>query len=108
MSWSENAEQNRYRDELTSKLFALMKGKFKLKLDRLNDEMRLNEDLCIDSIMIVQLIVFIEVELGLQVPDDQIDPRTFATVGSLLDFMEQLNRLPAVYEIAGDQSAEGR
>lgn len=45
--------------------------------------------------MIVQLIVFIEIELQLQVPDDQIDPRTFATVGSLLDFMESLEPVPS-------------
>ncbi|MOA59706.1 acyl carrier protein [compost metagenome] len=55
--------------------------------------MRLNEDLRIDSIMIVQLIVYIELEMKLSVPDEMIDPRAFSTIGSLLEFMQGLEPL---------------
>ncbi|RJE87793.1 acyl carrier protein [Paenibacillus sp. 1011MAR3C5] len=84
----------RTREALKCELQGLIRHKFKIKVDELHDGLRLNEDLAVDSIMIVQLIVFLEVELKLQVPDDQVDPRTFATVGSLLDFMQSLEPYP--------------
>ncbi|RJX39254.1 acyl carrier protein [Paenibacillus pinisoli] len=84
----------RTREALKSELQGLIRHKFKINVDELYDGLRLNEDLAVDSIMIVQLIVFLEVELKLQVPDDQVDPRTFATVGSLLDFMQSLEPYP--------------
>lgn len=84
----------RSREALKSELQGLIRHKFKINVDELHDGLRLNEDLAVDSIMIVQLIVFLEVELKLQVPDDQVDPRTFATVGSLLDFMQSLEPYP--------------
>lgn len=91
----------RTREALKSELQGLIRHKFKLNIDELRDGLRLNEDLAVDSIMIVQLIVFIEVELKLQVPDDQVDPRAFATIGSLLDFMERLEPYPEEAEDAG-------
>ncbi len=84
----------RNREELKDCLAQLMLNKFRLNNGPLDDKMRLNEELRIDSVMIVQLIVYLEVELLLDVPDSMIDPRTFETVGSLLDFMQQLQPLP--------------
>ena len=81
---------NRSRTELKLSLQRLMQHKFKLDIGELEERMRLSEDLRIDSVMIVQLIVYLEVELLLDVPDSVIDPRAFATVGSLLDFMQEL------------------
>ncbi|MHA6482892.1 phosphopantetheine-binding protein [Paenibacillus sp. strain BS8-2] len=75
-----------------------MQDKFercRLEQESLRDELRLSEDLLIDSIMIVQLIVYIELDLGLSVPDAEVDPRAFATVGSLLSFMEELEPVDA-------------
>ncbi|QJC52810.1 acyl carrier protein [Paenibacillus albicereus] len=63
--------------------------------ERLDDELRLAEDLGLDSILVMQLIVWIEVRLGLAVPDAEVDPRAFATVGSVLDFMGELRPLAA-------------
>ncbi|MWC29949.1 phosphopantetheine-binding protein [Paenibacillus sp. MMS18-CY102] len=56
----------------------------------LEESLRLNEDLRIDSIMMLQLIVLLERELGLRVPEQEVDARAFATVGSLLDFIARL------------------
>ncbi|WP_281890737.1 phosphopantetheine-binding protein [Paenibacillus sp. YYML68] len=58
----------------------------------LTEELRLNEDLGLDSVMLLQLLVWIEVEIGLPIPEEEVDPRMFSTVGSLLDFMEQCSR----------------
>ncbi|MCR2807142.1 phosphopantetheine-binding protein [Paenibacillus soyae] len=94
------------RESLRSALQQLMMNKFKLPIGELDDGQRLNEDLAVDSIMIIQLIVFLEVDLRLQVPDEQVDPRTFATIGSLLDFMEQLEPYPA--ESGAETALESR
>lgn len=59
----------------------------------LEDTMRLNQDLYIDSVMMLQLIVYIEMDLQLYVPEDELDPKAFSTIGSLLDFMEELQPL---------------
>lgn len=82
------------REILRGQLTRVLKEKLHLNyIDELHDELRLNEDLRIDSIMIVQLIVYVETELHYVVPDDEVDPRTFSTVGSLLHFIESLTRL---------------
>jgi acyl carrier protein len=80
-----------YREQLRERLAAVIRGKLHWKeAGELSDATRLREDLCIDSIMIVQLIVYLETELHLLIPDEQVDPRAFATIGTLLDFMETL------------------
>ncbi|MNR10897.1 acyl carrier protein [compost metagenome] len=61
------------------------------QLPILEESHRLNEDLRIDSVMMMQLLVWIEVEFGLCIPEEEVDPRVFQTVGSLLDFMESLS-----------------
>lgn len=81
------------REMLRDKLAQLVNKKFRISVEQLEDSMRLNEDLRIDSIMIVQLIVYIELEMKLSVPDEMIDPRAFFTIGSLLEFMQGLEPL---------------
>jgi len=79
------------RDEMREKILGLLQTHFEMKhIDQLEDSMRLNADLRIDSIMLVQLIVYIEMELHIEMPEDEMDPRVFSTVGSLLDFLEAL------------------
>jgi acyl carrier protein len=41
----------------------------------------------LDSMAVVSLITSLEEQLGLTVDDDEIDGETFATVGSLTDFV---------------------
>lgn len=41
----------------------------------------------LDSMAVVSLITGIEEQLGVMVDDDEIDGETFATVGSLVDFV---------------------
>lgn len=40
-----------------------------------------------DSMAVVSLITALEEQLGISVDDDDIDGRTFATVGTLVDFV---------------------
>ncbi|EEL56552.1 Acyl carrier protein [Bacillus cereus F65185] len=68
--------------------------KMELKnVTHLEETMRLNQDLYIDSVMMLQLIVYIEMDIKLCVPEDEVDPKAFLTVGSLLDFMEELQEV---------------
>ena len=41
----------------------------------------------LDSMAVVTLITTLEEQLGITVPDDEIDGSTFASVGSLVDFV---------------------
>ncbi len=47
----------------------------------------------LDSMAIVAVITAIEDRFGLSVDDDEIDGATFATIGSLVDFIQA--RIPA-------------
>ncbi|MBJ8008245.1 MULTISPECIES: petrobactin biosynthesis protein AsbD [Bacillus cereus group] len=85
------------REVLKEAVLSIMREKMELKnVTHLEETMRLNQDLYIDSVMMLQLIVYIEMELKLCVPEDEIDPKAFLTVGSLLDFMEELQPLHEV------------
>ncbi|MFK4423406.1 petrobactin biosynthesis protein AsbD [Bacillus mycoides] len=85
------------REMLKEAVLSIMREKMELKnVTHLEETMRLNQDLYIDSVMMLQLIVYIEMDLKLCVPEDEIDPKAFLTVGSLLDFMEDLQPLHEV------------
>ncbi|MFV5913759.1 petrobactin biosynthesis protein AsbD [Bacillus cereus] len=85
------------REALKNAVLKIMIEKMELKnVTHLEETMRLNQDLYIDSVMMLQLIVYIEVDVKLCVPEDEVDPKAFLTVGSLLDFMEELEPLQEV------------
>ncbi len=46
----------------------------------------------LDSMAVVTLISALEEHFGLALPDDELDGSVFATVGSLADFMDGLQR----------------
>ncbi|TVX92748.1 phosphopantetheine-binding protein [Paenibacillus agilis] len=69
----------------------LMVDKLKLQdVPELSPTMHLHDDLGIDSVMLLQLIVHIEEDLSLIVPEDELDPSIFVTVQSLIEFMNTL------------------
>jgi acyl carrier protein len=43
----------------------------------------------LDSMAVVSLITSLEEQLGIMVGDDEIDGATFASVGSLVDFVDE-------------------
>jgi acyl carrier protein len=58
----------------------------------LQESDRLYEDLHIDSMMVLQLMVYIEEVFHLIMPDLGVDPETFLTVGSLVEFIMALQQ----------------
>lgn len=79
------------REELYQAVYDIFKHKLNIPTWKsFHESARLNEDLYMDSIMILQLILHLELDLGLNIPDDMLVPKDFHTVESLLDFLEGL------------------
>ena len=53
---------------------------------------RIFEDLGIDSIMVLQTVVYIEENFDVSIPEDEVDPAAFETIGSLVQFIEKLHK----------------
>ncbi|WP_426449565.1 phosphopantetheine-binding protein [Paenibacillus sp. S-38] len=87
------------REELRQGLKRLLTENLELpeaaKRETLDDSLRLNADLYVDSVRLLQLIVYIEEELKLAVPEEELDFQGLDTVGALLDFMAELRPLDA-------------
>ncbi len=64
--------------------------------DELNEEDKLYEDLNLDSIMVLQLAVYIEEYFAVVFPEEDVDPAVFATVGNLTDFIISLQAVGTV------------
>lgn len=58
--------------------------------EELREEDRLNEDLNLDSIMVLQLAVYVEETFEVSIPEEEVDPAVFRTVGALIDFINRL------------------
>ncbi|MFE5729540.1 acyl carrier protein [Streptomyces sp. NPDC056528] len=53
----------------------------------LAEEMRLFEDLALDSTSVIELLMALEDTVGLEIDPDELEPDVFATVGSLADYV---------------------
>lgn len=79
------------KEQMVSQLRQLMSEQLELSLpDVIKEEDRLYEDLNVDSIMVLQLAVYIEEVFNVTVPEEKMDPAVFQTVGSLVDFIHAL------------------
>ncbi|WP_432443203.1 DUF6005 family protein [Methylobacterium aquaticum] len=65
-------------------------------LDRFGPHARLNEDLYLDSVQVLQLVLSLEMSLGLAIPEEAIAASDLATVSDLAGL---LAREPAVAEV---------
>ena len=84
------------RQEIYSAIYDILQHQVKLpSLADFHEDARLNEDLYMDSIMIMQLILHLEIDLGFDIPDEMIVPRDFRTVGSMINFLES-QQVPSV------------
>lgn len=80
------------RGEIVQSLQDILQHQIKLSataMEAFREEARLNEDLYMDSVMILQLILHLEVDLGFDIPDEMLVPKDFRTVESLVDFLER-------------------
>ena len=63
-----------------------------------SEEADLNQHLCLDSVLLLQLLVHLELEHGLVLPEDAVLQKQLGTVGNLADF---LLRRAAASELPG-------
>jgi acyl carrier protein len=71
-------------------------------LAHFSEDARLNEQLCLDSVLVLQLLVHLELEHGLVLPEEAVMQKQLGTVGSLADFLLQQAQLPVGAIEAGD------
>jgi acyl carrier protein len=60
---------------------------------KLNESDRIYEDLNIDSIVVLQLLVYIEEVFEVSIPEEDVDPKVFKTIGALGLFVQSLLRM---------------
>ena len=68
------------------KVKAILAEQFDVEEDKVTADTDLQEDLCADSLDVVDLLMSIEDEFGVEVPDDEIE--NIKTVGSLVSYIE--------------------
>ena len=68
------------------KVKAILAEQFDVKEDKVTADTDLQEDLGADSLDVVDLLMSIEDEFGVEVPDDEIE--NIKTVGSLVSYIE--------------------
>lgn len=82
------------RHQLIKSIYDIMENSLELQtLSSFNEDARLNEDLYMDSIMVLQLILHIELDLGISIPDEVLVPKDFKTVGTLASFLEKQQKV---------------
>ena len=57
------------------------------QIDAFHEDARLNQDLYLDSVLVLELILNLETELGMDIPDDALTKDDFETVSNLADFL---------------------
>lgn len=79
------------RNVIINQLRTIMAENMRIAVPQtLKETDRLFEDLNIDSIMLLQLVVYMEEFFNLSIPEEEIHPAAFQTVGSLVTFIESL------------------
>jgi aryl carrier protein AsbD len=76
------------RSELKSVIGAVLREKMSMpQLAELDEAARLNEELGLDSVMVLELLVHLELEHGLALPEEAVLRKQDGNLGSLLDFL---------------------
>lgn len=85
------------RAELVEVIRCVLSEKMALPhLEHFSEDARLNEQLCLDSVLLLELLVHLELEHGLALPEEAALQKQVGTVGSLADFLlEQRVAAPA-------------
>lgn len=74
------------RSEIESKLTELLVEELGLEADNITLEARFEEDLEVDSLGVVELLMALEDNFGVQIPDEEAE--SIGTVGQAVDLVE--------------------
>lgn len=73
--------------EMETKVFKLIAEQLEVPLDQVKTDARFIEDLGADSLDVVELIMTLEEEFDVDIPDD--DAQKLATVGDSIKYIEE-------------------
>jgi acyl carrier protein len=73
------------RAEIESKLNELLVEELGLDAEKINSEARFEEDLEVDSLGVVELLMALEDNFGVQIPDEEAE--SIGTVGQAVDLV---------------------
>ncbi|WP_062216608.1 acyl carrier protein [Streptomyces sp. NBRC 109706] len=76
------------RTEIVEHLRVALSAVLNKEFDTLTPELRLFEDLALDSTSVIELLMSLEDTIGLEIDPDELGPEVFQTVDSLSDYVE--------------------
>ncbi|MDQ0193751.1 phosphopantetheine-binding protein [Paenibacillus wynnii] len=75
-------------EQVTAKILEVIKDKFNNDLNLEENNIQLLEaGLNLDSLQILELVMYLEDELSILIPDDELDPEIFTDIQSLASFL---------------------
>jgi acyl carrier protein len=78
------------RNEVSEKLTGVLVSELGLDAEKINDDAHFEEDLDVDSLGVVELLMALEDEFGVKIPDEEAE--SIMTVGQAVDLVHpQLN-----------------
>lgn len=81
------------RQELVARIRDVIEGKLGLPhYPEYGEDSRLNEELRLDSVLILQLFVHLELDFGFEIPEQELTEQHLGTVGTLASFVLNLRR----------------
>ena len=75
------------RTEIESKLTDLLVDELGIERDAISNDAKFEEDLDVDSLGVVELLMALEDNFGVKIPDEEAEQIT--TVGEAIDLVEQ-------------------
>jgi|HubBroStandDraft_4_1064222.scaffolds.fasta_scaffold228047_2 acyl carrier protein len=76
------------RAEIVSHVHTALSAVLNREIVNFGPQLRLFEDLDVDSTSVIDLLMSLEDTIGLEVDPDELGPEVFQTVGSLTDYVE--------------------
>lgn len=73
------------RSQIQAKMTELLVGELGLDGDKINDAASFDEDLEVDSLGVVELLMALEDEFGVKIPDEEAE--NIGTVGQAIDMV---------------------
>lgn len=73
------------REQVTERLTAVLVSELGLDASKINDEAHFEEDLDVDSLGVVELLMALEDEFDVKIPDDEAE--SIMTVGQAIDLV---------------------
>lgn len=73
---------------MRDKILEIISTQFNIDVENLNDDMSFIDDLNADSIEIVEFIMSLEDEFGIEIDEDVVE--SIATIGDVIEYIEEL------------------